>query len=512
MENCLLVVCTALGVCMAVVYSLSRNQVEAIIPKGALIGTHNSVTGEDGDGFLSALVAPFSECQGKTLAEQHAAGVRYFDLRVRQTSRGWICAHGLWESRRLLDDILVQLSAYSNTQARIWYEGGAPTGFVSQVESWKRRYGGIDIVQAGSRRPWRALKTWRAVEVRHDYLALDFSSWHTFLPIPWLWKRIYHDHPEFHATAYTMVDVLGFHLHPLAIGTEFNTAACTMVVFFHGPSPPPFLSAPPAAHGSRWKQEGVKRLIDATIEDARSRFNIDPDRVFLGGHSMGCYGAYHLGEIMADRFAGVWCSSGAWWETDFRAFLGTPVYIQHGARDCSPAPECHPGLGHARKHHWCGVDFARAVHELMTRYDVEHVYNEHSGGHSLLFPQAQEAMRRFFAWSLDKRRNPYALRCALVTPCGTSHPGSEDVVRSRWLELVKAESDRLEIDAISLEGPDVAEEEADLVRQKYRLGRRVCPQGARIVAENLGGNRFKVLAENVSSFRKSVGSDPSKLL
>ena len=173
-----------------------------------LIGTHNSATGEDGYGFLSALVVPFSVCQGKTLAEQHAAGTRYFDLRVRHTSRGWICAHGLWESRRLLDDILEQLSAYSNTQARIWYEGMAPERFVNQVESWRRRYGGIDIVEAGSRRPWRTLKTWRTVKVQHKYLALGFSSWHTLLPVPWLWKKVYHNQPEFNTTAYTMVDFL----------------------------------------------------------------------------------------------------------------------------------------------------------------------------------------------------------------------------------------------------------------------------------------------------------------
>ena len=260
-------------------------------------------------------------------------------------------------------------------------------------------------------------------------------------------------------------------------------------------------SAPPAAHGSRWNQVGVWRLIDATIEDARSRFNIDPDRIFLGGHSMGCYGAYHLGEIMADRFAGVWCSAGAWWETDFRAFLGTPVYIQHGSADCSPAREFHPGLDHARKHSWCGTSFARAAHELMSGYGVDHVYDEHTGGHSLAFPQAQDAMRRFFAWTAGKRRDPYARRCAVVTPCGTSHPDRENVARSRWLEIVRADPGSIDVDAIALEGPDVAESDADLPRQTYRLVRRTLPQGARIVAENLGGNRFRVKAENVKSFR-----------
>ena len=318
--------------------------------------------------------------------------------------------------------------------------------------------------------------------------------------------RIYYYIPP--ATDYAKPSALLVFLHGGSVGTPdsaleryFGEKGCMLPALADAPFIVAAPSAPPAAHGSRWNQSGVWKLIDATIEDARSRFNIDPDRIFLGGHSMGCYGAYHLGQVIADRFAGVWCSSGAWWETDFRAFLGTPVYIQHGAKDCSPRDGFHPGLGHARLHHWCGTSFARAAHELMTRDGVEHVYDEHGGGHSLAFPEAQEAMRRFFAWSLGKRRDPYAKKCALVTPCGTCHPGSEDVARSRWLELAAAESDKLEIDAIALDGPDRAESDADLARQTYRLVKRVCPQGARIVAENLGGNRFRVAAENVKSFR-----------
>ena len=258
-------------------------------------------------------------------------------------------------------------------------------------------------------------------------------------------------------------------------------------------------SAPPASDGSRWNRDGVSRLIDATIAAAREKFNIDPDRVFLGGHSMGCYGSYHLGQILADRFAGVWMSAGAWWETDFRAFLGTPVYLQHGRLDCSPHREYWGGHSSPRRHHWCGVSFARAADELMSRDGVDHVYDEHNGGHSLSFPEAKAAMRRFFAWSADKRRNPYAKRTALVTPCGTKHPDVEKVVRSRWLELVEATEDEIAVDAIVLHGPAVAQSDDDLKRQTYSLVKRYWG-GARMIAENMGGNRFCVKVENVKRF------------
>ena len=259
-------------------------------------------------------------------------------------------------------------------------------------------------------------------------------------------------------------------------------------------------SAPPAPDGSRWNRDGVSRLIDATIAAARRRFRIAPDRIFLGGHSMGGFGAYHLGQVLADRCAGVWLSAGGWWEADFRAFLGTPVYIQHGARDCSPAPGYSGGHSMPRRHHWCGVSFARAAAELMERDGVEHVYDEHAEGHSLAFPAAKAALRRFIAWTEGKRRNPYARRTALVTPCGTMHPDVERLTRARWLELIEPTYGEIAVDAIVLRGPDIARTEDDLKRQTYEIIQRHWDAGSRIIAENLGGNRFKVETENVRRF------------
>jgi hypothetical protein len=145
------------------------------------------------------------------------------------------------------------------------------------------------------------------------------------------------------------------------------------------------------------------------------------------------------------------------------------------------------------------VSFARAADELMSRYGVEHVYDEHDGGHSLSFPQAKASMRRFFAWAADKRRNPYAKKAALITPCGTKHPDVEKLVKSRWLELLEVSEDEIDVDAIVLHGPAVAQTDEDLRNQRYTLTKRHW-DGSRIIAENKGGNRFAVAAENVKRF------------
>lgn len=258
-------------------------------------------------------------------------------------------------------------------------------------------------------------------------------------------------------------------------------------------------SAPPGPNGSRWNQEGVYKYIDAVVAAARKRYNIDPERIFLGGHSMGGFGAYHLGQVMADRFAGVWMSSGAWCRADFRSLLGTPVYLQHGSRDCSPLKP-YAMAKHARPHNWTGPSFARSAHELMARDGVEHMYDEHAEGHSLANPAAKEATRRFFAWTLKQRRAPYAKKTALVTPCGSLHYKLEEITRARWLELIEAEKGDIMVDAVSLKGPRIAEKEEDLKAQTYELVKRPFKNGARIIAENLGGNRFKVETEHVKRF------------
>ena len=258
-------------------------------------------------------------------------------------------------------------------------------------------------------------------------------------------------------------------------------------------------SAPPARDGSRWSREGVASLIDATVSAACRRYRIDPDRIFLGGHSMGAFGAYHLGQVMADRFAGVWISAGGWWEADFRSFLGTPVYIQHGALDC--AASMRGALPKPRRHHWTGVSFARAAHELMERDGVAHVYDEHGGGHCLDDPAAVAAARRFVSWALPLRRNPYSAKTALMTLCGSAHPDVETMRRSRWLEIIESTGDDIRVDGIVLKGPDVAWTDAELKNQTYEIVEKWRDDAARIVAENLGGNRFRVVAENVVSFR-----------
>lgn len=173
------------------------------------IGTHDSVTGEKGYGVLSFLGTPFSKTQSKTIDEQYKAGCRYFDIRVKKNKRGWVCAHGLWQSKRLAEDILEQINSYRDCYIQLVYEGKGNDEYEAKAKEWINKYNNIGFKGVYVKYPaWRCIKVGEYVEAKNGFIELDFRSWHTLIPIPWLWKKIYFDKPIFNDEYYTMVDFL----------------------------------------------------------------------------------------------------------------------------------------------------------------------------------------------------------------------------------------------------------------------------------------------------------------
>ncbi len=62
-------------------------------------------------------------------------------------------------------------------------------------------------------------------------------------------------------------------------------------------------------HG--WTDSGTEEWVLQLVEAALRTWKIDPNRVFLSGHSMGGYGTWTLGAHHADRVAGLAASAGA---------------------------------------------------------------------------------------------------------------------------------------------------------------------------------------------------------
>ena len=278
----------------------------------------------------------------------------------------------------------------------------------------------------------------------------------------------------------------------------------------------PYLTAAPAAlkavDGKRWNREGVSDYILALIGEIRKYFNVDPDRMILGGHSMGGFGAYHQGALLADRFAGIWCSAGAWLEEDFRTMEGCGIYIAHGKYDCA----LHYKGAHKepRHHDWCGVSFARAAHELMNRYGIRHVYDEHDGGHTLDWEPCQMSLCRFLQWAQKQKRNPYPVRCSVVTPNGSCDPDLEEKCSNYYLQILQTDPEGvITLDKIVLTGENIAWTIDEFNTQSYFLRKSEPRKGAFLQVENESGNRFHFRSENVKTFKlylHPLMADPAK--
>lgn len=188
------------------------------------IATHDSATGESSKGIFSLLLTPFAKTQSKTIAEQYNFGCRSFDIRVKLIKDNWYCAHGPWRTKRTAWDIIEEINSFEDRcQVCIVYEGKLDDKlkalFISLVERLKQQF--IHIIwgyAAGKYAP-----DTKGVDVKYEiiipsdkgyeggvqgFLPLDGSTWHTYLPIPWLWDKLYTRPHIFREDVFTYVDFL----------------------------------------------------------------------------------------------------------------------------------------------------------------------------------------------------------------------------------------------------------------------------------------------------------------
>lgn len=187
------------------------------------IATHDSATGERGN-WWSWLFAPFAKTQSKTIKEQYEAGCRVFDIRIRKVCGKWKCTHGPWVTSKTAEDIIQEINNFKDRcSVMIIYEGGYKDNelFIAYVQKLKSLYqhigyGGVAVKYGKDSTGVKvkydyildADKNWIDARCEQGFLPLDGRSWHTYLPIPWLWDRIYKRPHVFNEEYYTFVDFL----------------------------------------------------------------------------------------------------------------------------------------------------------------------------------------------------------------------------------------------------------------------------------------------------------------
>jgi len=146
-------------------------------------------------------------------------------------------------------------------------------------------------------------------------------------------------------------------------------------------------------YGFNWEDWGRLDAMEV-LEIAKKKLNIDENRVYLTGHSMGGHGVYHLGALFPDHFAAIGPSAGwiSFWTYRVRHQFQDPsqvrqmlmratlpsetytlsrnysqlgVYILHGSKDDNVPPEQ-----------------AHLMSENLSKFQKDFVYDEREGmGH-----------------------------------------------------------------------------------------------------------------------------------
>jgi len=176
-----------------------------------------------------------------------------------------------------------------------------------------------------------------------------------------------------------------------------------------------YIVAAPSAH-EKWKW-GPGRKADehifALVERVREQYNVDPNRIYIHGLSMGGYGTWRLGMLYADRFAAIESRAAGF---DLRLLVNAknlPVYITHGDQD-----EKVP-VKHSR-------DAAARLKEL----DYDYHYSEIAGAkHTYLVDENGKTLKFF-----NKRKR---------VPCPREVVWLADLPehgRAYWLEIGKFKS------------------------------------------------------------------------
>ena len=226
-----------------------------------------------------------------------------------------------------------------------------------------------------------------------------------------------------------------------------------------------YLLACPTYPSGAWFTRRAEELVLETIRQARHRYHVDPDRVFLTGMSNGGIGAWLIGMHHAPLFAGL-APMASGLDDVLMPFLAnlrrTPVYIIHGAKD-----QVMP------------VDLSRSIARELDVLGYPYVYREHqrehpmAGGH--YFPR--EELPDLVAWFNRQRREPLPTSLTLV------RDGSH-FQAFNWVRLDST-------DPIATFSEDLVD------RRDERIKRRVY---ARLDASIAGNNRIEVKADQVQRY------------
>ncbi|MDN5201135.1 prolyl oligopeptidase family serine peptidase [Fulvivirgaceae bacterium BMA10] len=133
------------------------------------------------------------------------------------------------------------------------------------------------------------------------------------------------------------------------------------LVKFHGPPKivenqkdfPFILVSPQCKAGTRWYANALSDLLDEVIK----KNNVDTDRIYVTGLSMGGYGTWNLATTYPDRFAAIAPICGGGNPKLAKKIKDLPIWVFHGAKDRIVPMSASEEMVKALKEHDSDVQF-----------------------------------------------------------------------------------------------------------------------------------------------------------
>jgi predicted peptidase len=96
---------------------------------------------------------------------------------------------------------------------------------------------------------------------------------------------------------------------------------------------PYVLVSPQCPRSESWAQEGQQAALLELLAHITRTYNVDTDRIYLTGLSMGGYGSWRLAADHPDRFAAVAPVCGGGRPEDAQRLTSLPIWVWHGDQD-----------------------------------------------------------------------------------------------------------------------------------------------------------------------------------
>jgi predicted esterase len=158
------------------------------------------------------------------------------------------------------------------------------------------------------------------------------------------------------------------------------------------------------SRAKQWWSYEAESFPMAALDAAKSRLNIDEDRVFLTGYSMGGFGSWNIGLRQWDRFAGA--APFAAGMTPAEAISGKQPKLRRLLDNARKLPFF---VVHGEHDRLVPVAFSRWNVEHLKELECEHEYHEVAGaGHVLRPEQFQAVLPKLLDFFAKRERAPLA--------------------------------------------------------------------------------------------------------